>query len=91
MVSKTVTPAPLPGARSDNSFLYEQAGCPTRRQRVGQRPGSAGQKLTAVRVGFPAHGAAFIDPDGTFAYRPKGGFVGLDSFGYQALAADGRR
>ena len=50
-----------------------------------------GQPLTAIRVGVPAHGTAKLIPGGAFTYRPTPGFVGIDSFSYQAVGADGRR
>ncbi len=40
--------------------------------------------LHAVLVGAPAHGSLSLADDGSFSYIPKPGFVGIDSFWYQA-------
>ena len=43
-----------------------------------------GDALTALLVSGPSHGALTLNTDGSFLYAPNGGFVGLDSFAYQA-------
>lgn len=40
--------------------------------------------LTAVLVGGAAHGVVTLNPDGSFTYLPALGYVGPDSFTYQA-------
>jgi hypothetical protein len=40
--------------------------------------------LTAEKVSDPSHGTLTLDPDGSFAYTPNGGFSGSDSFTYKA-------
>lgn len=44
--------------------------------------------LSAILVTGPAHGALQFGPDGGFTYTPEKGFLGQDSFVYQA--SDGR-
>jgi hypothetical protein len=41
-------------------------------------------KLSAVRVSEPAHGALQLNGDGSFTYTPSRRFVGTDSFTYRA-------
>jgi VCBS repeat-containing protein len=43
-----------------------------------------GDPLTAVLVGGPSHGTLTLNSDGTFAYVPNPGFLGADSFTYEA-------
>ncbi|MFE2728710.1 FG-GAP-like repeat-containing protein [Kitasatospora sp. NPDC059327] len=43
-----------------------------------------GNTLTASVVTGPAHGTLTLAPDGSFDYRPTGGYVGSDSFTYKA-------
>jgi VCBS repeat-containing protein len=40
--------------------------------------------LTAVFVAGPAHGSLTLNSDGSFTYTPTAGFLGVDSFTYQA-------
>lgn len=47
-----------------------------------------GDPLTAVLVGSPAHGAVDLQADGSFTYTPDAGYVGTDSFTYQASDGD---
>lgn len=51
------------------------------------RSGSA--PLTAALVSGPSHGTLVFDADGSFAYTPDAGFVGLDAFHYKAADAGG--
>ena len=43
-----------------------------------------GTNLTAVLVNGPANGTLNLNADGSFSYTPAAGFVGTDSFTYQA-------
>jgi VCBS repeat-containing protein len=43
-----------------------------------------GDPLTAALVGPPAHGTVSLFPDGSFVYNPDPGFVGDDTFTYEA-------
>jgi trimeric autotransporter adhesin len=43
-----------------------------------------GEALTAVKVTDPDHGTLALNADGSFTYTPDAGFVGTDSFTYQA-------
>ena len=43
-----------------------------------------GQSIKAVLVNGPAHGTLALAADGSFSYKPAAGFVGTDSFAYQA-------
>jgi Bacterial Ig domain len=45
---------------------------------------NAGTTLTATLVSNPAHGTVVFNPDGSFSYAPAPGFMGTDSFTYQA-------
>ncbi len=45
----------------------------------------SGDPLTAALVAGPAHGALTLNSDGSFSYTPAPGFVGSDSFTYQAI------
>ena len=48
--------------------------------------GLGGSNLTAVLVGSgPANGTLNLNADGSFSYTPYTGFVGTDSFTYQAV------
>ena len=49
----------------------------------------AGDTLTAVAVTQPGHGDLTLNSDGSFSYVPAAGFVGTDSFTYQAKDAAG--
>src|SRR5207253_2221981 len=40
--------------------------------------------LTAALVSGPAHGSLTLSADGSFTYTPAAGYVGPDSFTYQA-------
>ncbi len=37
----------------------------------------------------PAHGTAYVNPDGTFTYTPSENYCGKDSFTYTLTDADG--
>jgi hypothetical protein len=43
-----------------------------------------GSALSAVLATAPLNGAVVLNPNGSFSYVPAGGFVGIDSFTYQA-------
>jgi hypothetical protein len=43
-----------------------------------------GDPLQAERVAVPAHGVAYLEPDGGFRYVPATGYVGTDTFSYRA-------
>ena len=45
---------------------------------------NAGTALIAALVSNPAHGTVVFNPDGSFSYAPAPGFMGTDSFTYQA-------
>jgi hypothetical protein len=45
-----------------------------------------GSGLSAVLVSGPAHGSLALNADGSFTYTPISGFVGADSFTYEAAA-----
>jgi hypothetical protein len=47
-----------------------------------------GDPLTVTIVADPPNGTATRNPDNTVTYRPRCGFTGTDSFGYQI--SDGR-
>ncbi len=45
---------------------------------------NAGTTLTAILVSNPSHGKLLLNHSGSFLYAPNPGFVGTDSFTYQA-------
>jgi hypothetical protein len=49
----------------------------------------AGDVLTATLETPAAHGTVDMRSDGSFSYTPAAGFVGVDSFTYKAIDADG--
>jgi hypothetical protein len=49
-----------------------------------------GDALTASLHRQAAHGVAVVKADGSFSYRPNPGFVGVDTFVYQAEDQDNR-
>ncbi|NEA51973.1 FG-GAP-like repeat-containing protein [Streptomyces sp. SID10815] len=52
---------------------------------LGNDTDADGDRLAAASVVTgPTHGALTLDPDGSFTYRPGGGYVGADSFTYRA-------
>jgi parallel beta-helix repeat protein len=48
-----------------------------------------GRAITAVLASGPSHGTLTLNADGSFRYTPAAGFVGSDSFTYQAKGSDG--
>jgi len=48
-----------------------------------------GDQLSAQLVDSPANGAVVLNSDGSFTYAPDAGFVGSDSFTYQANDGEG--
>lgn len=48
-----------------------------------------GQALQVTSVTQPANGSATIEPDSRVTYQPDAGFVGTDSFSYEACDEDG--
>ena len=49
-----------------------------------------GDPLTVGDLSDPAHGSAAVNPDQTVTYTPDPGFVGSDSFTYEACDPDGQ-
>jgi hypothetical protein len=47
---------------------------------------ASGQSMQAAVVLPPRHGALTLQPDGSFTYQPNPGYVGPDSFQFQATA-----
>lgn len=43
-----------------------------------------GDPLTATKFSEPSHGGAVLVADGTLTYSPASGFIGVDSFDYEA-------
>ncbi|GIF24155.1 putative repeat protein (TIGR01451 family) [Actinoplanes tereljensis] len=48
-----------------------------------------GRSVIVRWVGKPPHGTAVLNPDGTVTYTPDPGFVGVDTFTYEVVDADG--
>ena len=51
---------------------------------LGNDTDADGDNLTASVVSNVNHGSLTLNPDGSFTYTPNAGFVGTDSFSYQA-------
>jgi hypothetical protein len=51
---------------------------------LGNDTDADGNPLTAAPLTMPANGTLTLNPDGSFSYVPNVGFVGTDSFTYQA-------
>ncbi len=45
---------------------------------------SGGESLTAVLVSVPTNGVLTLNANGSFSYTPNNGYIGADSFTYQA-------
>jgi large repetitive protein len=55
-------------------------------------PGVLGNDTGAATAQFytsTAHGTLVFSSNGTFTYTPNAGFVGMDTFQYYAVSADG--
>lgn len=50
---------------------------------------AAGESMTVALVGLPVAGTATVNSDQTVTFTPDAGFVGVASFEFQAVAADG--
>ena len=48
-------------------------------------------RLTAIKVSDPFHGLAIFNIDGSFTYTPDVGYIGPDSFTYEAQRRPGRQ
>jgi VCBS repeat-containing protein len=48
-----------------------------------------GLTLSAVLLKGPTNGTMTLNPDGSFSYAPQAGFIGTDTFTYQATDASG--
>ena len=51
---------------------------------AGVLDNDAGVGLTAAKRTNPAHGTVTVNSNGSFTYRPAAGYVGADSFTYDA-------
>ncbi|WP_406698130.1 Ig-like domain-containing protein [Singulisphaera sp. Ch08] len=51
---------------------------------LGNDLSPSGKPLTAAVIGQPANGTLTLDSSGSFMYVPNPGFVGVDTFAYQA-------
>jgi hypothetical protein len=81
--------APTPPVAAADSFSVAQDGALAGASVLANDTGGAAP-LTARLVAGPTHAASFtLNADGTFAYVPRPGFFGTDSFTYQAVGADG--
>jgi hypothetical protein len=56
---------------------------------LGNDTDEDGDSLTVVQGDFPAHGWVSLGPTGAFSYTPDQGYVGDDSFTYQAYDGQG--
>jgi VCBS repeat-containing protein len=51
---------------------------------LGNDSDATGGSLSAETISEPAHGSLTLNSDGSFTYTPEAGYVGPDSFTYQA-------
>jgi hypothetical protein len=51
---------------------------------AGLLANDSGVAMTAARLTNPAHGTVTVNSNGSFTYRPSAGYVGADSFMYEA-------
>ena len=84
-VSITVNPAQPPVANNDSYSTPENTvisvGAPGV---LGNDSDPNGLPLTAVLYTSPSHGNLTLNSDGSFTYTPTTGFLGTDSFAYEA-------
>ena len=55
---------------------------------AGVLDNDTGLRLSAARLTNPAHGTLTFSGNGSFTYQPAAGYVGSDSFTYEARAVD---
>jgi hypothetical protein len=75
---------------SDLSFQLELVRENSRGGVLANDEDADGDILTASLYRQAAHGVATVNADGSFDYTPNPGFVGVDSFIYQAVDQDNR-
>ncbi len=85
-VTITVIPV-LPVANNDTYIMATGTTLTTATPGVlgNDTAGTGGGILTAYLVSGPANGTLVFPGDGSFSYTPTNGFVGTDSFTYQAV------
>lgn len=68
----------------DESFSIAQGAVQriTEEDLLGDPTSFRGHRFTLFRVHQPVHGRLTPNPDGSFAYHPKAGYLGADSFMY---------
>ncbi|GLI92158.1 FG-GAP-like repeat-containing protein [Methylocystis echinoides] len=81
--------APLPRAPQESDDAYVAArDIPLHvdaiRGLLANDANGSADRLAAVLLSQPSHGAVTLGPDGSFTYTPERGFVGADSFTYAA-------
>lgn len=78
-------PPPSPVANNDSYSTSEDTALTVPAPGVlGNDSSPSGAALTAMLVSGPAHGTLVLNADGSFTYGPANGFVGTDTFTYQA-------
>ena len=84
-VTITVAPAPPPVANNDSELAEVNTTLSVAPPGVlANDTDAAGNSLTALLSGGPAHGVLNLNSNGGFTYSPAANFIGTDSFTYQA-------
>ncbi len=78
-----VTVTTLPAVANNDSYSVPEDTTLTV-EAPGVLGNDVGSGLTAVPVGGPANGVLTLNPDGSFSYTPNNGFLGMDTFTYEA-------
>jgi choice-of-anchor C domain-containing protein len=76
----STTPVSAYGPAVDDVKVLDPAAAPN----VLANDSAAGGSLSALLVEGPSHGTLVLHDDGTFAYVPRAGFTGVDTFTYRA-------
>jgi len=86
MTSPSATTLQPPVATNDSYITYfnQSLAVPALTGVLVNDSDPNGLPLTAVLIGGTSNGALTLNPDGSFKYLPNGGYVGTDSFTYQA-------
>ena len=78
-----VTVTTLPAVANNDSYSVPEDTTLTV-EAPGVLGNDVGSGLTAVQVGGPTNGVLTLNPDGSFSYTPNNGFLGMDTFTYEA-------
>jgi len=86
VVVNPVNDAPV---AANDIFTVSRDGTLNASSVLGNDQDADGDTLSAALVSGPAKGSLVLNTNGTFSYTPTAGFVGTDSFAYQARDGHG--